>query len=138
MYPDVINNQGDEEMVLKQLSNSYLYKDLLAYKNIRKPDLIPKLLKALALQGGNEVSNNELANLLQVSKDTIALYIDLLEKAFIIYRLDYVEERGGKFYAYEFKWNPRTKAKFSKPFVGAYQAEVITINRDNFDQFVMS
>ena len=88
MYPDVINHFSDEEELLKQLSNSYLYKDLLALKSIRKPELLPKLLQALALQLGNEVSMNELSNLLKVSKDTIASYIDLLEKTFIIFRLE--------------------------------------------------
>jgi uncharacterized protein len=88
LYPDVVNNQGDEEMVLKQLASSYLYKDLLALASIRKPDLLPKLLKALAFQLGSEVSLNELSTLLGVNKDTIASYMDLLEKAFIIFRLD--------------------------------------------------
>jgi len=59
MYPDVINNMGDEEVVLKQLASSYLYKDLLSLASIRKPDLLPRLLKALALQLGSEVSLNE-------------------------------------------------------------------------------
>jgi uncharacterized protein len=88
MYPDVINNMGDEEVVLKQLASSYLYKDLLSLASIRKPDLLPRLLKALALQMGSEVSLNELSNLLGVNKDTIGSYIDLLEKAFIIFRLE--------------------------------------------------
>ena len=88
MYPDVINNQGEEENILKHLANSYLYKDLLSLKSIRKPDLPPKLLRALAFQIGNEVSYNELSNLLQVNKETISNYIDLLEKAFIIFRLE--------------------------------------------------
>ncbi len=88
MYPDVISSEGEEAKILKQLSNSYLYKDLLSLKGIRKPELLPKLLKALALQIGNEVSYNELASLLQVSKDTISSYIDLLEKAYILFRLE--------------------------------------------------
>lgn len=88
MYPDVINNMGDEQVVLKQLASSYLYKDLLSLASIRKPDLLPRLLKVLALQLGSEVSLNELSNLLGVNKDTIGSYIDLLEKAFIIFRLE--------------------------------------------------
>ncbi len=88
MYPDVINNKGDEEAVLKQLASSYLYKDILSLASIRKPDLLPRLLKALALQMGSEVSLNELSNLLGANKDTIGSYIDLLEKAFIIFRLE--------------------------------------------------
>ncbi|MEX1130385.1 MAG: ATP-binding protein [Candidatus Woykebacteria bacterium] len=87
MYPDVINHVGDEEEVLNQLSDSYLYKDLLAYKGIRKPDILEKLLRALALQVGSEVSYNELSRLLQIDKNTVSSYIELLEKVFVIFRL---------------------------------------------------
>jgi hypothetical protein len=87
MYPDVINNPGEEKEILKQLSDSFLYKDLLAFQGVRRPDLIVNLLKALALQLGNEVSYNELSRLLQVDKKTVSSYIDLLEKAFIVFRL---------------------------------------------------
>lgn len=86
-YPDVLNNPGDEPAMLASLSAGYLYKDLLSFANVRKPELLEKLLQSLALQLGSEVSYNELAGLLQVSKDTIAHYIDLLEKSFIIFRL---------------------------------------------------
>jgi len=87
MYPDVINRPGREPVVLKQLAESYLYKDILALTAVRKPDLLERLLQALALQLGNEVSYNELAQLLQVDKGTVMNYIELLEKAFIIFRL---------------------------------------------------
>lgn len=87
MYPDVINNPGGEKEILKQLSDSFLYKDLLAFQGVRRPDLVVNLLKALALQLGNEVSYNELSRLLQVDKKTVSTYIDLLEKAFIVFRL---------------------------------------------------
>jgi len=87
MYPDVINHPGKEKDVLQQLANSYLYKDILSLANIRKPELLERLLQALALQLGSEVSYNELAQLLQIDKKTIMVYIDLLEKAFIIFRL---------------------------------------------------
>jgi predicted AAA+ superfamily ATPase len=87
MYPDVINHPGEEEEILYELSDSYLYKDLLTYKGIRKPDLLDKLVRALALQIGSEVSYNELANLLQVDKNTVQTYIDLLEKSFVVFRL---------------------------------------------------
>ncbi|MFZ4476747.1 MAG: ATP-binding protein [Saprospiraceae bacterium] len=87
MYPEVINQTGDEREVLNQLSGSYLYQDVLQYGQIRKPELIEKLLTALALQLGAEVSYNELAQLLQVDRHTVEQYINLLEKAFIIFRL---------------------------------------------------
>jgi uncharacterized protein len=214
MYPDVVNNQGDEEMVLKQLTTSYLYKDLLSLANIRKPDLLPKLLKALAFQMGSEVSYNELSSLLGVNKDTVSSYIDLLEKVFIVFRLDpfsrnlrneiksnrkiyfydngirnaiisnynppgmrqdtgalwenfliserkkyleyneisastyfwrtaqmqeidYLEERQGKIFSWEFKWNPQAKASIPKTFTRNYETETNLIHRDNFEEFVM-
>ena len=87
MYPDVINNLGAEKEILFNLSESYLYKDIFEYQQIRKPEFIQKLLQALAFQIGNEVSYNELSNLLQIDRKTILHYIDLLEKAFVIFRL---------------------------------------------------
>ena len=86
-YPDVINNPGNEISVLKNLSGSYLYKDIFAFQDIRKPQLIEKLLQLLAFQIASEVSYNELANTLKVSINTIEKYIDLLEKTFVIFRL---------------------------------------------------
>lgn len=73
--------------MLGQLSGSYLYQDVLQYGNIRKPELLDKLLTALALQTGSEVSYNELAQLLHVDRLTIEQYIGLLEKAFIVFWL---------------------------------------------------
>ncbi len=88
MYPDVINHRENAREILKQLTSSYLYKDVLALTGIKKPDLLEKLLRALAFQVGSEVSYNELANLLEVDKATISKYIDLLEKSFIVFRLN--------------------------------------------------
>jgi uncharacterized protein len=88
MYPDVINNKSDAATVLKQLSTSYLYKDVLSVIGIRKPELLANLLRALALQLGSEVSYNELSNLLEVDKATVAKYIDILEKSFIVFQLN--------------------------------------------------
>ncbi len=87
MYPDVINNPGEEIEILKQLANSYLYKDILSFGGIRKPQVLEKLVKALALQIGNEVSYNELSQLIGVDKNTVSSYIDLLTKGYIVYRL---------------------------------------------------
>lgn len=86
-YPDVLNSTGNEVEVLKNLVNSYLYKDILAFANIRKPEILEKLVRALAFQVGNEVSYNELAQLVGVDKNTISNYIDLLEKAYVVFRL---------------------------------------------------
>jgi uncharacterized protein len=87
MYPDVINNRSDAREILKNLTSSYLYKDVLSLSGIQKPEILDKLLKALALQLGNEVSYNELSNLLEIDKATVSKYIDLLEKTFIVHRL---------------------------------------------------
>ncbi|MGD9153262.1 MAG: ATP-binding protein [Gammaproteobacteria bacterium] len=87
-YPEIIMAARDDAIrLLNDLTNKYLYKDILEFENIKKPDLIIKLLQLLAFQVGNEVSRNELAVTLQVSRATINRYIDLLEKAFVIFRL---------------------------------------------------
>jgi uncharacterized protein len=87
MYPDVVLNESDAEINLKTLVSSYIYKDILQYQNIKSPEILEKLLQALALQVGNEVSYNELAGLVGVDKNTVSNYIQILEKAFIIFRL---------------------------------------------------
>jgi len=86
-YPDVVMNEGNETRILKTLASDFLYKDILSIGNIKKPVLLEKILKALALQLGSEVSYNELAQLLDSDKGTIEKYIDLLEKSYIIFRL---------------------------------------------------
>lgn len=86
-YPDVINNPGDEIEILKNLVNSYLYRDLLSYAEIRKPEVLEKLVQALALQVGNEVNTNELSQLVGVDRNTIQRYIEILEKGYVIFRL---------------------------------------------------
>jgi hypothetical protein len=214
MYPEVITKQGEEREVLQQIAGSYLYKDLLSLGGIRRPDLLDKLLRALALQVGNEVSYNELSNKLQVDKNTINNYIQLLEKAYVVFRLqplsrnlrneitssrkiyfydtgirnallanfsslglrqdtgalwenflvsermkllqykskwanvyfwrthaqqeiDYIEDRDGQIFAYEFKWNRRAKPKFPKTFASAYpNAKMQLITPENFEEFL--
>ena len=86
-YPDVLNNPGQERDILKNLVNSYLYRDILAYSDIRKPEILEKLVQALALQIGNEVSYNELSQIVGVDKSTISKYIDLLQKGFVLFKL---------------------------------------------------
>lgn len=86
-YPEVVTRPAEEKTVLKELVDSYLYKDLLAIDNLRKPDVFVRLLKALSLQLGNQVSYNELGQLLGVDPKTAEKYIDILEKSYIIFRL---------------------------------------------------
>jgi predicted AAA+ superfamily ATPase len=214
-YPEVALNEDNETRLLKTLASDYLYKDLLILGQIKKPVLLEKILKALALQIGNEVSFHELGQLLESDKGTIEKYIDLLEKAYIIFRLDglnrnvrneikkgkkiyfhdngirnavignflplnsrsdtgqlwenfmvserlkllcnrpdkvntffwrttqkqeidYIEERHGMLYAYEFKWNPRKKSLISKTFLKGYPGSVCkTITPENINEFLM-
>lgn len=86
-YPDVINSRGQEREVLNEITQSYLFKDILAFGNIKKPEVLEKILRALAFQVGNEVSYNEIAQLTGVDKNTVAHYIYLLELSYIIYPL---------------------------------------------------
>ncbi|TAE30672.1 MAG: ATP-binding protein [Cytophagales bacterium] len=88
-YPDTLNqrNETDKRLYLRELSSAYLYKDILEMTSIRHADKLRKLLQLLAFQVGSEVSLNELGNTLGMSKDTVNTYIDLLEKAFVIFRL---------------------------------------------------
>jgi len=107
-YPEIVSNQGQETALLKLLANSYLYKDLLNLEQIKKPVLLEKLVKALALQVGNEVSYNELGKTIGADKETIEKYIDLLEKAFVLFRLPALSrnvrneiKKGKKVYFYD-------------------------------------
>mgnify|MGYP002635603897 CR=1 FL=1 len=86
-YPDVINNAGIEKEILKQLSNSYLYKDVLLLEQIKKPEGLIKLLQGLAFQVGSQVSYNELSKLCGLDAKTVEKYIVLLEQTFIVYRI---------------------------------------------------
>ncbi len=86
-YPDVVVNQNDEKRILKQLADSYLFKDILIWNKIKKSDKIIKLLQALSFQIGNQVSYNNIGNLIGLDSETVERYIILLEKSFIIYRL---------------------------------------------------
>lgn len=87
MYPEAINSPENAKEILINLVGSYLYKDVLELGGIRKPEILLKLLQALAWQVGNEVSYNELSRTIGADKETINDYIDLLEKAFVIFRL---------------------------------------------------
>jgi uncharacterized protein len=88
MYPEVITNPENAKEILTNLAGSYLYKDILESGGIRRPDILLKLLQALAWQVGNEVSYNELSQTVSADKATVSEYIDLLEKAFVIFRLN--------------------------------------------------
>lgn len=86
-YPDIINNPGQEAELLNLLAGSYLFKDVFSFQDLRRPELLESILRALALQTGSEVSYTELAQLSGTDHVTIQRYIQLLEAAFIIFRL---------------------------------------------------
>ena len=87
-YPfAILNDDIDARENLDELAGNYLYKDVLEHERVRRPELLLKLLQALAFQIGNEVSVNELSNLLGASKSVVDNYLDLLEKCFVILRL---------------------------------------------------
>jgi hypothetical protein len=108
LYPEIITHPGEERELLKLLTESFLYKDLLLLEEITKPLLLEKILKALALQLGSEVSFNELSRLTGANHQTIEKYITLLEKAFVVFRLPAFSKnvrneirKGKKFYFYD-------------------------------------
>lgn len=86
-YPEIIVNPNEAKEHIKLIANSYLYKDLLSVGQITKPALLEKIVKALALQVGSEVNYNELSQLVGADNKTIEKYIDLLEKAFVLFKL---------------------------------------------------
>ena len=213
-YPEVVTNPGNEIKILKQLADSYLYKDILIWERVLKPEKLEKLLQALAFQVGNEVSYHELGQVAGLDNQTVERYINLLEKAFIVFRLpslsrnlrnelkksrkiffydnglrnavinafnpmslrndagelwenfmvserlkhinaidhycnrffwrttaqqeiDYIEDKDGKLNAFEFKWNPKTKATIPKTFSKAYpSSEISVITPSNFEEFL--
>lgn len=108
LYPEIVNEPSDAKRILMTLTNTYLYKDLFTYKGMKKPDVLQKLVRALALQLGSEVSYNELSNLLGVDKETVENYINLLEKCFVVFKLDSFSrnlrneiKKGKKIYFYD-------------------------------------
>lgn len=107
-YPEVVTSPGQEKNILASLSDSYLYKDLFVWEQIKKPVLLEKILQALALQISNEVSYHEIGQLVGADNQTIERYIDLLEKAFVIFRLSALSrnlrnelKRAKKIYFYD-------------------------------------
>jgi predicted AAA+ superfamily ATPase len=86
-YPEVVTSPGKEIEILQELAGSYLYKDIFAWESLRYPDRLDKLVRAIALQVGSEVSFSELGSITGMASDTVERYITLLEQAFVIYRL---------------------------------------------------
>ncbi len=213
-YPEILHlSEKDSMERLDEITSKYLYKDILSFERLKKSSIVRNLLELLALQLGNEVSYNELANKLGIDRMTAQKYIDILEQSFVIFRLrafsrnlrkeisksikvyfydlgirnsiiqnynrmdiredagalwenfciaermksnaynlrranyyfwrtyaqkeiDFIEEREGKLFAYEFKWS-KNKAKKPKEFLDSYKNSTFKIiNRDNYWDFL--
>ena len=107
-YPDILNDPQKAKQTLYNLSGSYLYKDILSLEGVRRPVLVEKLLKALALQVSGEVSYNELAQTTGTDSKTVEKYVDLLQKCHIIFQLNGLSrnvrtelKKGKKIYFYD-------------------------------------
>ncbi|MEK6481410.1 ATP-binding protein [Catalinimonas sp. 4WD22] len=107
-YPDIVTSPGQEKKLLKLLADSYLYKDLLTLGQLNKPTLLEKIVSALALQVGSEVSYHELGQWVAAENKTVERYIDLLEKAYVVFRLPAYSrnvrneiKKGKKIYFYD-------------------------------------
>lgn len=121
-YPEVVTHPGNEKEILKQLSDSYLYKDILMWERIKKPEKLIKLLQALALQIGSEISYNNIGSLLGLDNQTVEKYIQLLEQTFVIFRLPAFSrnhrkelKRGRKIYFYDNGIRNALLANFNLP-----------------------
>lgn len=87
-YPEIYNSdENTKQRLLSEITGSYLYQDILELEQVRNPAVLQKLLSAIALQLGSEVSLNELSNLTGLDLKTVERYIDLLEKNYVIFRL---------------------------------------------------
>lgn len=86
-YPEVVTSSGRAQELIKLLADSYLFKDLLILEGINRPALLDKIVKALALQLGSEVSFHEIGQLTGADSHTVDRYVDLLEKAFVLFKL---------------------------------------------------
>lgn len=88
MYPEIVGkSETDARVFLDDLAGKYLYKDILSFEGLKRSDVVVKLLQLLAFQVGQEVSVHELAGNLSCNRNTVIHYLDILEKAFVIFSL---------------------------------------------------
>jgi hypothetical protein len=107
-YPDIVNSPTEAQANLLELGNNYLYKDVLSLQDVRKPALLERLLIALALQVGNEISYTEIGQTIGTDNKTIDRYVELLEKCFVVFQLGAFSrnlrneiKKGKKIYFYD-------------------------------------
>ena len=109
-YPEVVMMENYERKTdyLRDIVGAYLLKDILAIDGLKNSSKMRDLLRLIAFQLGSEVSYNELSNLLGVDRGTVETYINLLEKCFVVFRLDSFSrnlrneiKKGKKVYFYD-------------------------------------
>jgi predicted AAA+ superfamily ATPase len=107
-YPEIVTKPIKANNNLRELAESYLFKDVLQLDFIKKPILLTKIIKAIALQIGSEVSLQEISRLVGADVHTVEKYIDILEKAFVIFTLPALSRnvrneirKGRKIYFYD-------------------------------------
>ena len=108
-YPGIAGRPESQKLtLLDELIGDYLFRDVLRFENIRRPEILVNLLKAVALRIGNEVSYRELSGLLKVSVDTVQRYLHLLEQSFVLFPLSSFSRnlrneisRGKKYYFFD-------------------------------------
>lgn len=107
-YPEVVSTASNPERILREIANSYLFKDIFNLEQINRPVLLENLVKALAYQVSREVSYNELSQLVGADKNTVIKYLDLLEKAYIVFKLPALHrnlrneiKKGKKYYFWD-------------------------------------
>ena len=86
-YPEIVTNPGAEKELLLQLTDSYLYRDVLTLEQIKKPDKLVQLMQALAYQAGSQVSYAEVGQKCGLDSKTVEKYIILMEQAYVLFRL---------------------------------------------------
>lgn len=144
-YPEVVTKPEESQELIRLLANSYLYKDLLMLEQINKPYLLEKIVKAIALQLGNEVSSTELSNMVDADKKTVEKYIDLLEKAFVLFQVPAFSrnvrneiKKGRKIYFYDCGIRNAVIGNFlpltSRPDAGSLWENFFIAERKKFQQ----
>ncbi|WP_420459308.1 ATP-binding protein [Neolewinella sp.] len=145
-YPEIVNRAGSERRYLDLIVDSYLYKDLLYQETVRRVDLLKKILQALALQLGSEVSYNEVAKTVGADPATVEHYISLLEQAFVIFRLPSLSrnlrseiKRGRKIYFWDNGVRNALIANFSplhlRQDTGALRENFLVSERQKIKQY---
>ncbi|MFM1745344.1 MAG: hypothetical protein RLZZ630_1281 [Bacteroidota bacterium] len=145
-YPEVVSRPGDEKEILKQLAESYLYKDVLWLEQIKKPEGLVRLLQALAYQVGSQVSYNELSSTTGIDFKTIERYITILEQTYVVFRLGSLSrnlrselKKSRKIYFYDNGIRNAVIANFnpveSRTDMGALWENFIVSERMKFNEY---